>query len=107
VLTARREGAGADMWKPGDARPAGSGGLDDAVRADAAGADADAAHAAVDQSADALQVRLEAAGPHVVRVADRPAERGGLAADFTLFGHIGVQQTWEAVATTAPKNKSV
>src|SRR5579863_7718758 len=61
--------------------------LDDLAAAQAAGADRHAAHAAVDQGADALQVRLPGARGHVVRVTHVLAEHRALAADVTLLGH--------------------
>src|SRR5205085_213870 len=61
--------------------------LDDLARSDAARADAQAPDAAVDNRADHLEVGLEPAGAHVVRVAVLPADDGTLTADFTLFSH--------------------
>ena len=43
--------------------------------------------AAVNHGADHLQIRLEPAGTHVVRVADRAADDRLLPADFTDLGH--------------------
>src|SRR6516225_3545863 len=64
-----------------------SGGLDDFVRAEATRADAQALRAAIDDRADRLQVRIEAARRHVVRVADVAAEGRLLPADFASLGH--------------------
>src|SRR5690606_20151725 len=41
----------------------------------------------------ALDVRLEPAGTDVVGVADEAADDRALAADFAVFGHIGIQKT--------------
>src|SRR5687767_14398550 len=64
-----------------------SGGFGDFVRAQAAGADADAADAAVDHRPHHLEIRLEAAGAYIVRVADRAPHDRLLAADFAYLGH--------------------
>ena len=64
-----------------------SGGLDDLVRSQAARADAEPANAAVHHRADALQVRLEPTGRHVVGVADVAADDGALSADLAAFRH--------------------
>ena len=66
-------------WEPTSVETGGEhrlGGFGDFVRAQAAGADADTADAAVNQRANNLQVRLETAGTHVVRVADCSADDG-------------------------------
>src|SRR5262245_7145241 len=64
-----------------------SGGLDDFVRTQAPGADADAAHAAVNHRADKLQVRLESARTHVMSVADDASHDRLLPANITTLGH--------------------
>src|SRR5262245_22593500 len=72
-----------------DRSPAsGLGRLDDFARADTARADAQAPDAAVDHGSHKLEVGLEAARAHGVRVAVLPSDHGALAADFTLFGHM-------------------
>src|SRR5688500_2317553 len=62
-------------------------GLDDLVRPDAAGADADAARGPGDERFHALQVRLEPARADVMRVAHFTAHDGHFSADFTSLGH--------------------
>ena len=64
-----------------------SGGLHNLVGTEAASADAQPLRAAVDDRADRLQVRIEAARRHVVRVADVAAKGRLLAADFTSLSH--------------------
>src|SRR5688572_30816786 len=70
-----------------------SGGLDDLARAQAARADAEALDAAVDHRADPLQVRLEPAGSHVVRVADVAADHRALVTDFAALRHVSSSRT--------------
>src|SRR3954447_13635537 len=67
-----------------------SGGLGDLARPEAARADADPAHAAVDQRSHRLQVRLEPAGAHVVGVAHRPADDRPLVTNFAALGHCNI-----------------
>src|SRR5512137_693986 len=66
-----------------------SGGLDDLARAEAARAHPHVLRAAVHLHLHALKVRLEAAGRHVVRVADLAAHDRALVANLTAFGHGG------------------
>ena len=70
-----------------DSRSPASRRLDDFSRTDAARADANALHAAVDHRPDPLKVRLEAARADVVRVAHLPADDGTLSADFAALRH--------------------
>src|SRR5437867_4534734 len=63
-------------------------GLGDFAASQTARADADALDATVDHRADELQVRLEPARAHVVRVAVLPADDRTLAADFTSLRHL-------------------
>ena len=63
------------------------GDLLDFVRADAGGADADAAAGTVNQSANRLEVEVPAALGDVVGVADFIAERGLATANFTNLCH--------------------
>ena len=62
--------------------------LDHLVRAQAPGADAQALDAAVDERAHLLQVGLEPARCHIVRVTDVAAHDRALSADFTAFCHL-------------------
>src|SRR4051794_2206329 len=61
--------------------------LDDLVGPDAARADPEALDASVHNRANALQVRFEPAGGHVVSVADITPDNRALSADFTAFRH--------------------
>ena len=64
------------------------------VGSEAPRADADPTHAAVNQGADALQIGLEPAGPHVVSVADHAANHRLLSTDFTTLRHTGHSSVW-------------
>ena len=63
------------------------GGLDDLLRADAAGADANALRGAVHDRAHGLQVRFEAARADIVGVGHRSSNHRALVADFTASRH--------------------
>jgi hypothetical protein len=67
-----------------------SGDLGDLVRPDAPRADADALVATIDDRTDPLEVRLEAPGADVMRVAEGSSDDGLLTAHFTLLGHVEI-----------------
>lgn len=67
--------------------------LDDLVRPDASSAHPDPADAAVDERANPLKIRLEAARSDVVRMAVDPAVNRGLAANLAMLGHESVSQS--------------
>lgn len=66
-----------------------SGDLGDFVRPDAPCAGIDSTVAAANPGAYALQVRLESAGPYVMRVAELPADDRGLSTNFATIRHVG------------------
>jgi len=73
--------------------------LDHLAAAQAAGADPDPAHAAVDHRADPLEVGLPGARRDVVGVADIAAEGRPLAAELALLGHV------DSLLATSPKGR--
>jgi hypothetical protein len=54
---------------------------------EAAGADADTLHGAILHNAHALEIGIELARPHIVRVRNRTPEGRRLGADITLHWH--------------------
>src|ERR1051325_4111125 len=65
-----------------------SGGLDHLVRAQTPRAHTNASDAAVNHGAHALKVGFEAPRPHVVGMADDPADNRRLSTDFTALSHL-------------------
>src|SRR5690349_23599629 len=82
-----------------------SGRFRDFARPQAPRADAKAADAAVDQRADALEIRLEAPSSDVVGVADDAPDYRRLAAHFTLLRHVNPLSDPISVAETSKYNR--
>ena len=75
------------------------GGLDDAIRTQAARADAQSTNTAIDHRPDPLQIRFEPTGSHVMCVADVATDHWSFSANFTALRHFSVLSCGPAPAT--------
>src|SRR5437764_12289964 len=76
--------------------------LNDLVRAQAAGAHANAPDTTANQGANGLQIGFEPARPDVMGMADRSSDDGLAAADSTLFRHCSSQKPHIIACNRAP-----